>query len=166
MTDDDELGELLDDHDGAPLPGLLQRDGAAWQALWGEIGGTIVEADVIDQLAVVLAPYVFVDPPERVRGVIDRADITGGIIHIAGPVVLVGNHHRQRCSWCGAVIDDQDLTMIAFQITEDNPHPTYGRWEQGGLIWQQGGETGVVIHEDGQPLPDRCCGKLDPSATV
>jgi hypothetical protein len=42
----------------------------------------------------------------------------GAITHLAGIDVTFENLIRQRCAWCGALIIDQDLTMIAVR-TED-----------------------------------------------
>lgn len=94
----------------------------------------------------------------------------GQIIHIAAQPVLVGTHHRQRCAWCGAIIEDQDLTMAA-RLLEDADKP-WPAWPTGELISTTAGEPGgggvtfVVAHEDGAVLPDGCCAKLDPAVTA
>ncbi|MDE2106996.1 MAG: hypothetical protein KGL39_57850 [Patescibacteria group bacterium] len=38
------------------------------------------------------------------------------MIHIAGPAITCSSHRRQRCSWCGTIIEDVDLSMIAMPI--------------------------------------------------
>lgn len=85
------------------------------------------------------------------------------MIHIAGLDVQVGNQLRQRCSWCGACLIDLDLTRIAVPEGQD-PRP--GTWPIGGLVSDDRGVAFVVEHEDGDQLPDGCCGKLDPAVTA
>ena len=38
------------------------------------------------------------------------------MIHIAGPAITCGSHRRQRCSWCGTIVEDVDLANIAMPI--------------------------------------------------
>jgi hypothetical protein len=96
--------------------------------------------------------------------------MSGTVVHVAGAVVQVGPHLRQRCSWCGAVLVDQDLTRVMFQA--DDPDKTYPTWPVGELIettagdHDSGGVTTVLEHEDGQPVPDHCCAKLSPEVTA
>lgn len=49
------------------------------------------------------------------------------IVHLAGPPVTFGTFRRQRCLWCGALIDEIDLNNISRQILpgEDPNEP----WE-------------------------------------
>lgn len=36
-----------------------------------------------------------------------------GIVHIAGPcITIAGRYARQRCSWCGEVLIDEDLENV------------------------------------------------------
>lgn len=94
--------------------------------------------------------------------------MTDTIVHIAGAPVQVGTHLRQRCSWCGGVLVDQDLAMTAVPVGQD---PTYPTWPVGELIEIDGLDestvsmTSVLEHEDGQAVPDHCCAKLSPEAT-
>jgi hypothetical protein len=89
------------------------------------------------------------------------------IVHIAGLDVIVGTQLRQRCAWCGAVIDDTDLSGIQVALqpgeTEAAPYPS---WPVGALIGRIDGATYVIKHEKGAALPDGCCAKLDPAVTV
>lgn len=39
-----------------------------------------------------------------------------GVVHIVGLDITVGTQLRQRCGWCGAVILDQDLALVAVQL--------------------------------------------------
>jgi hypothetical protein len=83
------------------------------------------------------------------------------IVHIAGLDVRVGNRLRQRCAWCGAMIDDYDLRLVA---TTDGNGP--GTWPVGALIARDGGMTYVMEHDDGADIPSQCCAALDPSVTA
>ena len=38
------------------------------------------------------------------------------MIHLAGPAITCGSHRRQRCSWCGTIIEDVDLANISMPI--------------------------------------------------
>lgn len=84
-------------------------------------------------------------------------------IHIAGNVVLVGSRQRQRCSWCGALIDDHDLALIAFPLSTPEAERNLPHWE--GLVLIDGNMKASIPHEDGDVLPDGCCAKLDPEVT-
>jgi hypothetical protein len=88
---------------------------------------------------------------------------TGAITHIAGVQVQVGSRLRQRCSWCGAVLCDYDLTRIAVPIGQD---PTPGMWETGRLVEVDGNLSRVVEHEDGAELPAGACAQLDDEVTA
>lgn len=39
------------------------------------------------------------------------------LIHLAGPCIQYESLQRQRCSWCGIVIVDDDLSRMAVQIS-------------------------------------------------
>jgi hypothetical protein len=84
------------------------------------------------------------------------------VIHIAGMQVQVGQLLRQRCSWCGAVLADYDLTRIAVPEGQD---PTPALWETGVLVAVDGGASWVVPHTDGADLPPQACAALDPAVT-
>jgi hypothetical protein len=57
----------------------------------------------------------------------DLEQMPGEIIHLAGPAITFQAHVRQRCSWCGYVLIDQDLTRIAVPIEDaGKPFPTWG----------------------------------------
>lgn len=88
---------------------------------------------------------------------------TGQITHIAGLVVHVGSLVRQRCAWCGAVIEDHDLDRIAVPIGHSPIPPT---WEPGALVVINGIGTWTIPHEDGAQLPANACTRLDPAVTI
>jgi hypothetical protein len=91
------------------------------------------------------------------------------MVHIAGACVQVGTHLRQRCSWCGGILVDEDLARIAVPVGQEGDYPT---WPVGALIRtthmdpDSSGVTHVVEHVDGQPVPDDCCAKLSPEVTA
>jgi hypothetical protein len=92
------------------------------------------------------------------------------VVHIAGVAVKIGSHLRQRCSWCGAVLIDYALERMAFSIDRasdprgDNDGP--GTWALDSLVAVDGGASWTVESEDGAPLPEGACGRLDPEATA
>ena len=98
-------------------------------------------------------------------------DTHDSIVHIAGHAIQVGPHVRQRCSWCGAVLVDEDETRIAVAITDEDPDPEVRipTWPTGELIEITGlggtSMTTVLEHADGDPVPDHCCAKLSPEVT-
>jgi len=64
------------------------------------------------------------------------------MIHIAGPCIQFGTLQRQRCSWCGFVIVDDDLSRMNFRIPpcrwcsepwNDEPHEGECQRSEDGL---------------------------------
>jgi len=88
------------------------------------------------------------------------------IVHIAGLDVRVGPHLRQRCAWCGAIIEDVDLSTIQVQVVPGEETPSYPTWQVGALIGRSGGATYVIAHNDGDQLPPNSCASVDPAATT
>lgn len=91
------------------------------------------------------------------------SDTAGAVTHIAGLDVQVGPYLRQRCAWCGAMLDDYDLRCVAV-MEGQNPRPAI--WKVGVLVAIDGGASWVVEHEDGADLPANACAPLDPAVTV
>lgn len=85
------------------------------------------------------------------------------IIHIAGNHVMVNEHLRQRCAWCGATLIDQDLTLVAVPV--DQPPSSYPTWPAGELVAVLGNAKWIEAHKDGDPLPVGACARLDPAVT-
>lgn len=78
----------------------------------------------------------------------------GCITHIAGPEIVVsGRWMRQRCSWCGAIICDYDLTMCA---SSDGSGP-YG-WPVHTLVDVSGLNPVSFVRNDAEKLPPTFCG--------
>lgn len=88
------------------------------------------------------------------------------IIHFAGPVCTFGSISRQRCQWCGALIQERDLAAIA--MLEDDREPErrgkpieveeIGWWS--GLVAVSGTNPVVLLavdELDDQQAPERSC---------
>lgn len=96
-----------------------------------------------------------------------------GVVHIAGADVQVGPVVRQRCSWCGCVLIDADLSRMAFQIGSfpEGQEPRPAMWPIGALVRVEGDPphfraSSLVEHQDGEPVPPECCAALDPAVTA
>jgi len=87
------------------------------------------------------------------------------VIHIVGLDVQVGYQRRQRCSWCGALIDDVDPSRVMVQVEPGEEAGPLPIWPVGELIALDGGTTRVVDHKDGEALPANCCFHLDHGVT-
>jgi hypothetical protein len=100
--------------------------------------------------------------------------------HIAGMAVQVGSHLRQRCSWCGEVLEDLDLSRVGVVVQHDDsmpqgstngssPHQPLsltGAWEMGVLVAVMAQASWVVDHEDGAPLPPESCFQREIAASL
>lgn len=74
--------------------------------------------------------------------------------HIAGlAITMQGQYIRQRCAWCGEILQDVDLSKIA---TVDGELP--GSWTCGTLIYFEGNMASMV---PGDKLPEDCCYSLE-----
>ena len=81
--------------------------------------------------------------------------------HIASIDVTVdGRYLRQRCAWCGAVLLDYDLALIAVPEGQD---PTPGTWPAGALVRTDGAVSSVV---EAEVMPDDACARIDPAITT
>ena len=76
------------------------------------------------------------------------------VVHVAGLVINLGGHLRQRCAWCGALLDDVELVLTAGRIAT---------WPEGGLVAVDGGMRWTVQSD---PLPEGLCARLDPAVTA
>lgn len=89
------------------------------------------------------------------------------IIHIAGLDVQVGPRLRQRCGWCGMVLEDVDLRNVAVVAPPEGGDPgPYPVWAVGSLVAHDGVAWWAVDHVDGDQLPEACCASIDPEVTV
>lgn len=87
-------------------------------------------------------------------------EVPYAVTHIAGSVVdLFGRYIRQRCDWCGIVLQEWDLERVQVPVgTEHVPPPT---WTPGSLVRKDGNVTAEVEgrqSKDGsiQLPPDAC----------
>lgn len=86
------------------------------------------------------------------------------VTHIAGQTVTIdGRYLRQRCAWCGAIIEDVDLTTIAVAVVEGEEPPGYPTWPSGHMVLVDGGYT-VDLGTSGETPPEACF-NLDPAVT-
>lgn len=91
-----------------------------------------------------------------------------GITHIAGANVIIFNiFQRQRCEWCGIVLQEYDLRRIA--VRSDDPNKLPGHWEPGSLVRVDGHVSAAIVNPetiDGMvQLPMDCCA-FDPKSQV
>ncbi len=83
------------------------------------------------------------------------------LTHIVGPPVEIDGHLRQRCAWCGAVLDDVELAGVVSIETGEEPRP-YPTWPEGAQLRVDGGLRAVVqeseIEQDtaADLAPDSC----------
>lgn len=100
------------------------------------------------------------------------------IIHFAGESMAFGTIRRQRCLWCGALIDEKDIAAIAIADDESRGErqgkplewDELGHWS--GLVAVSGTNPRLLRAVDDPPdgkAPDRSCMMLMPeeiTATV
>lgn len=91
-------------------------------------------------------------------------------VHIAGAPIRFGAYLRQRCSWCGVLIIDQDLSLVARPVEDaDTPFPV---WPVGEEVAMDGAVTWVLDrtpsleHEDGWTVSPDCCLRLPVEVTT
>ena len=90
------------------------------------------------------------------------------IVHLAGPMIQFDTVQRQRCVWCGALIDERDLARMAVQVDptaseevqrEEATRALQLRWE--GFVAVDGNwRSSVPEPEDGK-APEESCMRLD-----
>ncbi|WP_304452882.1 hypothetical protein [Nocardiopsis sp. YSL2] len=86
-----------------------------------------------------------------------------GTVHIAGLLLDIPPHLRQRCAWCGLTLIDYDLTRIAVPEGQD---PTPATWPVGGLVAVDGNASWQVDLPEDRRLPDAACYRIDPEVTA
>lgn len=100
------------------------------------------------------------------------------LVHLAGTPVRVGSVIRQRCAWCGAVIDEIDIDRVAVHSTDpvrfvdDDGNPLL-RWD--GLVAIEQHDERAVIGStakwkveppDDHDIPEDSCMALPNEATA
>lgn len=89
--------------------------------------------------------------------------MTTPVIHIAGADVGFNNLLRQRCAWCGAILIDQDLTLVL--VPEGTKNRDFPVWPVGSFVGVDGGMKFSVAFTNGSPFPAGLCALLDPAVT-
>jgi hypothetical protein len=92
-------------------------------------------------------------------------------VHIAGPTLRVGNVRRQRCVWCGALLEEYDLTRVSRALEPGEP----ASWEVGELVRLSGTFPRAAVAVEATPhaedadafaIPDDSCMALSDAVTV
>lgn len=113
-------------------------------------------------------PVVASDAPSA-----DRAMPTQ--VHLAGPDIAMNGLRRQRCVWCGLLLDEMDLSRIAVQV-EPGCEPEPPATLKPGAFYRVLGvnpraialidEDELERGDDGRPMPPSdSCLMIDPWAT-
>lgn len=95
------------------------------------------------------------------------------IVHFAGPVMTFGSVSRQRCAWCGALIQEYDLRRVAVEESSRPPErrgkpldvDELGWWEKCLVAVDGPAKWRVDEPEDGK-APDRSCMQLLPDEVL
>lgn len=92
-----------------------------------------------------------------------------GTVHIAGFEVQFAERLRQRCAWCGEVMVDIELGLVAFEI--DDPNKTYPVFPTAKQVLHDGAMW-LVLDDIPGDLPGtvhvdiRCCMRIPAELTV
>jgi hypothetical protein len=84
-----------------------------------------------------------------------------GMVHLAGLVIQVDKHMRQRCSWCGVILCDYALDRVMVPSVMLGPPAT---WEVDAFVLVEG-PMSMVIEREENKLPEGSCALLDPAVT-
>lgn len=80
------------------------------------------------------------------------------VVHIAGQQIDIGGRYlRQRCAWCGYILIDYDLTMVAVAVEPGEEPKPPAMWTTGALVLVDGPMSTTVDHKDGDKLPATSC---------
>jgi hypothetical protein len=63
-------------------------------------------------------------------------------VHIAGPTITFDDVRRQRCAWCGALIDEVDLSTVSRPLDPGETPEDAADWEPAS--WRMGDEVAVM----------------------
>lgn len=97
------------------------------------------------------------------------------VAHWVGPVVRIGSLQRQRCMWCGAMIDETDLSRVAVQLqpgdppmlSQDELAKRLGYWEAGAFVAvDKTSSVRFLVDHKGDDTPLNSCCRLDPAVTA
>lgn len=89
------------------------------------------------------------------------------IVHFAGESLTFGTVQRQRCLWCGALIDERDFSRMATQIqpgeSEEQAVEAMHRTHWSGLVAIDGNVRWAVDDPEDGKAPPRSCMELFPA---
>lgn len=97
---------------------------------------------------------------------------TEEIVHLAGPVITFGTVQRQRCAWCGALIDERDHSRMATPVDptaseevqrEEATRAIELKWQ--GFVAVDGHVRWAVPEPDDGKAPEHSCMRLDEAVT-
>lgn len=89
--------------------------------------------------------------------------MTTPVVHIVGIDVQARGQRRQRCAWCGAVIEDASAGEVMVPVEHaGDPCPS---WQVGAFVAVDGNHRYVVEHKPGDALPAGCCALLPHEVT-
>jgi hypothetical protein len=83
--------------------------------------------------------------------------------HLAGPAITFNTYRRQRCSWCGTCLIDEDLARI--MVPEGQGQAGPGAWQFEALVRHDGPVWSVVTLAP-DPCEDDTCGMPHPHYTA
>lgn len=92
------------------------------------------------------------------------------LVHLAGPAITYDNVQRQRCVWCGALIDERDLSRMAVQVdpnaseevqNEEATRALELKWE--GFVAVNGHVRWSLEWPNDDKAPERSCMRLLPN---
>lgn len=76
------------------------------------------------------------------------------VAHLPGLAISVGPLQRQRCAWCGVILQDYDLRYVGVPVDQPGPPP---HWPVDEWIETDGTYTGVVEGLDDDQYPENAC---------
>jgi hypothetical protein len=95
--------------------------------------------------------------------ILPRQIRAASMTHVAGLVVNIGPHMRQRCAWCGATLLDYHLDRMAVPAGQD---PTPATWQVGALVTVDGPASYLAEDQGDDKLPEDACARLDDAVTL
>jgi hypothetical protein len=93
----------------------------------------------------------------------------GAIVHLVGEQITFNERSRQRCLWCGALVDEKDWTRTSIAISpgqtvaEARESMCATKWAE--FVGVDGNMRYAVEHE-GDKVPEGSCMLLDPEVTA
>lgn len=87
------------------------------------------------------------------------------VVHIASPAIVIDGRVRQRCGWCGAVIDDTVVANTAVFGPVSDRDSRYPTWPAGAYVAISEGMGEWTVTPPQLGLPPGCCAALDPAIT-